>query len=216
MKNKIKYLKSGYLDMTDIIENKYPFCFIVGARGTGKTFGALDYVYTRPDLKFVFMRRTQEQCNTVSRQDFSPFKAVEAYHNNERLIACRSAGKNMGKYGDIILNEEGEETGFDTQGYAVALSTVANMRGFDMSDMPSSNRVWGEYLYQNGYRRFIIPDSCPDCYTVKDFCKEHPRGKYILATGTHVICVVNGNYYDSWDSGNEVPIYYWRKENNYV
>ena len=135
MKNKIKYLKSGYLDMTDIIENKYPFCFIVGARGTGKTFGALDYVYTRPDLKFVFMRRTQEQCNTVSRQDFSPFKAVEAYHNNERLIACRSAGKNMGKYGDIILNEEGEETGFDTQGYAVALSTVANMRGFDMSDI---------------------------------------------------------------------------------
>lgn len=90
------------------------------------------------------------------------------------------------------------------------------MFGFDMSDMPSSNRVWGEYLYQNGYRRFIIPDSCPDCYTVKDFCKEHPRGKYILATGTHVICVVNGNYYDSWDSGNEVPIYYWRKENNYV
>jgi len=34
----------------------------------------------------------------------------------------------------------------------------------------------------------------------------------ILATGTHVIAVGDGNYYDTWDSGQEVPIYYWRKE----
>ena len=88
------------------------------------------------------------------------------------------------------------------------------MQGFRMKDMPSSNRVWGEYLYENGFRRFIIPDSCPDCYTIKDFCKEHDSGKYILATGTHVVCAVNGSYYDSWDSGDEIPIYYWRKEVN--
>lgn len=88
------------------------------------------------------------------------------------------------------------------------------MQGFRMKDMPSSNRVWGEYLYENGFRRFIIPDSCPNCYTIKDFCKEHDSGKYILATGTHVVCAVNGSYYDSWDSGDEVPIYYWRKEVN--
>lgn len=87
-------------------------------------------------------------------------------------------------------------------------------QGFEMCDMPSSNRVWGEYLYSRGFRRFIIPDSCPDCYTIKDFCKEHNSGKYILATGTHVVCAVNGNYYDTWDSGNEIPIYYWRKEVN--
>ena len=86
------------------------------------------------------------------------------------------------------------------------------IQGLNMNDMPSSNRVWGEYLYKNGFRRFIIPDSCPDCYTIKDFCKEHNRGKFILATGTHVVCAVDGNYYDSWDSGDEVPIYYWRKD----
>lgn len=88
------------------------------------------------------------------------------------------------------------------------------IQGLKMNDMPSSNRVWGEYLYRKGFRRFIIPDSCPDCYTIKDFCEEHKSGKFILATGTHVVCAVNGNYYDSWDSGNEVPIYYWRKEVN--
>ena len=86
------------------------------------------------------------------------------------------------------------------------------VQGFKMKDMPSSNRVWGEFLYNNGFRRFIIPDSCPNCYTIKDFCEDHKDGKYILATGTHVVCVVDGNYDDSWDSGDEIPIYYWRKE----
>lgn len=88
------------------------------------------------------------------------------------------------------------------------------IQGLNMNDMPSSNRVWGEYLYRNGFRRFIIPDSCPDCYTIKDFCKEHKRGKFVLATGTHVVAAQNGNYYDSWDSGDEVPIYYWKREVN--
>lgn len=132
---KIPYLENGYLNMQKIIEAPFTFNFVVGARGTGKTFGALDYVYIRPEKHFILMRRTQEQCNTISRQDFSPFKALEAYHDNERLIACRSAGKNMGRYGDIILDENGEEADYITQGYAVALSTVANMRGFDMSDI---------------------------------------------------------------------------------
>lgn len=132
---KIPYMENGYVNMQKIIEAPFTFNFVVGARGTGKTFGALDYVYVRPDKHFILMRRTQEQCNTISRQDFSPFKALEAYHNNERLIACRSAGKNMGRYGDIILDDNGEEADYITQGYAVALSTVANMRGFDMSDI---------------------------------------------------------------------------------
>lgn len=84
--------------------------------------------------------------------------------------------------------------------------------GFNMHDMPSSNDVWGTYLLNNGFRRYVIPDTCPNCYTVEQFCKDNPDLTGILATGTHVIAVNNGNYYDTWDSGNEVPIYYWRKE----
>lgn len=84
-------------------------------------------------------------------------------------------------------------------------------RGLSMYDMPSANAVWGSYLRSKGYRRYAIPDACPDCYTVRDFCIEHPKGKYILATGSHVVAVENGEYYDSWDSGNEVPVYFWRK-----
>ena len=80
-----------------------------------------------------------------------------------------------------------------------------------MHDMPSSNAVWGSFLQKIGYVRKIIPNTCPECYTVKEFCMDNSRGKFLLATGTHVIAVINGNYYDTWDSGNEIPIYYWRK-----
>lgn len=87
------------------------------------------------------------------------------------------------------------------------------VQGFSMHDMPSSNDVWGTYLANNGFKRYIIPDTCPDCYTVSQFVMDNPHLTGILATGTHVIAVQEGNYYDTWDSGYEVPIYYWRKEN---
>lgn len=86
------------------------------------------------------------------------------------------------------------------------------LQGFMMHDMPSSNNVWGTYLHNNGYSRHIIPDTCPDCYTVADFADEHKTGTYLLAIGTHVVAVQNGSYFDTWDSGQEIPIYYWKKE----
>lgn len=36
-------------------------------------------------------------------------------------------------------------------------------------------------------------------------------GIYVLALQGHVVCVIDGVYYDSWDSGREVPLYYWQK-----
>ena len=85
-------------------------------------------------------------------------------------------------------------------------------KGYDMSDMPSANYVWGSYLHDRGFKRTLIPDSCPACYSVRDFCTDHPRGKYLLALDGHVVAVVDGDYYDAWDSGDEVPIYYWQRE----
>ncbi len=85
-----------------------------------------------------------------------------------------------------------------------------------MSDMPSANRVWMAYLKKIGFKKYLIPDTCPDCYTVQDFCIDHPVGIYVLwvdgQQNGHVVCVVDGNYYDTWDSGYEFPIFYWRKE----
>lgn len=86
------------------------------------------------------------------------------------------------------------------------------MEGLYLCDMPSANHVWGSYLRKKGFKRDIIPDTCPDCYTVRNFCEEHPNGTFILALINHVIAVINGHYYDTWDSGNEIPVYYWHRE----
>lgn len=90
------------------------------------------------------------------------------------------------------------------------------LKGFQLKDMPSANYVWGSYLQEKGFQRYAIPNRCPDCYSVKDFCRDNPEGTFILGTGTHVVTVRDGNYYDTWDSGDEVPIYIWRKENHGV
>ena len=85
--------------------------------------------------------------------------------------------------------------------------------GYAMGDMPSSDSVWGAVLRQNGFYRQAVPNTCPDCYTVADFAQEHPSGVFVLALGGHVVTVVDGDWYDTWDSGEQVPQYFWyRKE----
>ena len=85
------------------------------------------------------------------------------------------------------------------------------VQGLMFCDLPSSNAVWGAFLANKGYKRNTIPNLC-NCYTVEDFCTEHPKGTYILGTGTHALTVIDGDYYDVWQSGNENPIYYFEKE----
>ena len=83
---------------------------------------------------------------------------------------------------------------------------------YDMGDMPSSNAVFSALLRSKGFRRKIIPNECPDCYTFSDFAGEHFRGTYILGTGTHVACVEDGKIWDSWNSSDEIPQYYYERE----
>lgn len=83
---------------------------------------------------------------------------------------------------------------------------------FAMGDMPSADSVWGATLRQHGFYRAAIPNTCPDCYTTADFCKDHPRGTFVLGFGGHVATVQDGVLYDSWDSSKEIPIYYWYRK----
>lgn len=84
--------------------------------------------------------------------------------------------------------------------------------GFFIKEMPSTNHTWRKYLINKGCIRERISNFYPYEYTVKDFCYDHPYGRYLIKVDEHVLTVINGIYYDTWDSGNEIIHYYWRKE----
>lgn len=86
------------------------------------------------------------------------------------------------------------------------------VKGYEMGDNPDANSVWGAYLRDHGFTRHIVPHELGDVYTVEDFAKDHPDGTYILAMDGHVVCVKDSDIFDSWDSSNELPIFYWKKE----
>lgn len=86
------------------------------------------------------------------------------------------------------------------------------LQGFIMKNMPSVNKVWGNYLSSIGFTNYLLPNTCPDCYTIRDFCRDNPIGIFILATGSHVVAVKDGDYYDTWDSGDQMPTSVWRRE----
>lgn len=84
--------------------------------------------------------------------------------------------------------------------------------GLALYDMPSSNYVWGMYLLKHGFVQKIIEHTCPNCISVSEFVEAHPEGTYVLATQNHVVTAIDGNYLDSWDSGDEIVLYYFEKE----
>ena len=111
------YLDNGYLDYDKILKFNCPFTFIVGGRGTGKTFGAIKTVLESRS-QFIFMRRTQAQLEIVKRPEYSPFNAI-----NKELGTEISSVPNGRYTADICQGEK-------VLGHMLALSTVSNLRGF--------------------------------------------------------------------------------------
>ena len=107
------------------------------------------------------------------------------------------------KVGDCVIRAISKAT---EQDWYTTYTELA-LYGLRLCDMPSSNCVWGKYLTDKGYFQKTTP-----YIKTKEFCAKYPKGKYILATGTHVVCVIDGNYFDAWDSGEEVITYYFVKE----
>lgn len=77
--------------------------------------------------------------------------------------------------------------------------------------MPSVNWLWETYLRRKGFEKFLLPDTCPSCVSVREFCRKYPEGTYVIGTGSHAVAVISGNYLDAWDSGDETVTYFFRK-----
>lgn len=112
------------------------------------------------------------------------------------------------KVGDCVIRALSRALGMSWDEVAIDLS----MMELALKDMPNADAVWGEYLDLNGFRKGILPHPCPNCINVRQFCEMFPRGTFVVATGFHVIAVIDGNYYDREDTGDETLIYFWEKE----
>lgn len=87
------------------------------------------------------------------------------------------------------------------------------IQGFLFKDMPTSNRVWGSYLMENGFDRYVIPDTCPiDCYTIERFAEDNPKGLFVVGTDTHVVTIIDGTVFDTWFSLDCTPTHVYVKK----
>lgn len=122
------FLDNGYVNIRYCLNFNCPFTFIIGGRGTGKTFGA-QLVSIEDEKIYMLMRRTQAQADLISKQDFSPVNPVMDYLH--RYARVQSASK----YNGLILSSDSleEDAVYKIHGYTAALSTFSNLRGFDGS-----------------------------------------------------------------------------------
>jgi hypothetical protein len=82
------------------------------------------------------------------------------------------------------------------------------VQGLMCADLPSSNEVWSDFLKSKGFKRRTLDDA----YTIEEFCEVFPKGVYVVGTGSHAVAIVDGCFFDAWNSGRETVLYYFEKE----
>lgn len=114
------YTKDGWVNWEYIVNQKSAFCMVVGARGVGKTYGLMRYLieHNRP---FIYLRRLKSQLDQCVSADGNPFKKL----NSD--IGCNIIPKRTS--GGVLFMDNDKLVAV-----GVALSTVANVRGFDYSN----------------------------------------------------------------------------------
>lgn len=120
------YLENGYLNCDYVLSYELPITIIIGGRGTGKTFGMLDWCISH-DQQIIFMRRTQNQADLINKPEFSPINPVAIYRG------LRATTKPISKYNSGIYLGDPEQEEPRVLGFTAALSTFSNLRGFDAS-----------------------------------------------------------------------------------
>ena len=180
------YHASGYANIPEMVGHGMSFNFCVGGRGTGKTFGALKYLLEN-HIRFGFMRRTQAQLDTICKPETNPFKSVIDYLGFDWDCVPVSIGKNVYAYYQTTYDEDHKPVYGELMGYAFALSTVANLRGFDMTDIDFL--LYDEFIPEVHERAIRAEsDAFFNCYETLNRNRELQGKKPI-----QVLCLANAN-----------------------
>ena len=79
---------------------------------------------------------------------------------------------------------------------------------YNLADVPGSRDVWGSYLKSDNFKQFPIDTNIK----LKDFCELNNSGEYIAVLKNSAVYILDGDYYDEWDSGEEEVSYFFRRE----
>lgn len=123
-----------------------PFNFIIGGRGTGKTYRCLWHAHdsASSETRFLYMRRTEVEISQIADEKYNPFKAL----NRKRgwNVQARYTAKNsVGEFYEVIENDIE-----NFLGYATALSTFGKLRGADLTDV--DKWVFDEFIKPSAAR----------------------------------------------------------------
>lgn len=79
--------------------------------------------------------------------------------------------------------------------------------------MPNGKPCYEKYLRDCGFSYVGISNKKGSKRpTVHSFVKDNPNGTYVLRVAHHLVAVVDGYYYDTWDSGEKSLYGYWEKQ----
>lgn len=83
----------------------------------------------------------------------------------------------------------------------------------EMQCMPNEKACYERYLKDNGFEYHGISNKKGSKRpTVESFTKEHKVGTFFLNVANHVVSVMDGTYYDTWDSGRCCLYGYYEKK----
>ena len=175
------YDESGYVNIKGILEEGYPFNFLVGGRGTGKTYTTLK-VAKEYGLKFMLMRRTQSQADLISKPEFSVFKPLNEDKGWNVMV------RRISKYNSAFFIPDLDDEKIEHEiGYTCALSTISNMRGFDASDIQLL--IYDEFIPEKHER--LLKNEADAIFNAYETMNRNREIKGIAPI--QMICLANAN-----------------------
>lgn len=112
-------------------------------------------------------------------------------------------------YGDCVIRSLTKVTGKEWLQVFEDLLVYAR----ELQCMPNGKPCYEKYLVANNFTYHGISNKKGSKRpTVDSFAKEHKEGTYLLRVAHHCVAVVDGHYFDTWDSGECSMYGYWVKE----
>ncbi len=151
------YTPEGWVNWDYLFHETKMFCMVTGARGTGKTFGLMDYL-TSKEIPFVYLRRLKTQLDQCATRSTNPFNALNA-QRGLHVEPYRHGAMVEFSHSEYLPGGKAQPIGTPVA-LGVALSTVAVTRGVDFSGydvilFDESIPMIGEKPIRNEFNAFI-------------------------------------------------------------